>query len=203
MDRLLQLQFIEAINQLEGKEYLTSVIAFAGAPTVKGKKPASLLAFNNRGKNHLALWLRYGQEICRELDLQYFGLKNGDGNVLVLFYRKEMLEWHVNNKLSLRFLEKMGYSKAITLEQKLQMLKERFQNYCPHEVGVFLGIPVEDVIGFIMHKGKGYLMCRYWKVYRNPKRAELLFRDYDRARSSVASAVLHNVKNVTAATARN
>ncbi|OPY57797.1 MAG: hypothetical protein A4E55_01377 [Pelotomaculum sp. PtaU1.Bin035] len=180
---------------MEGKEYLTSVIAFQAAPTVKGKKPSSLMAFNNsRGKDYPALWKRYGQEICRELELQYFELKEGDGNVLVLFYRKAMLERYVSNKLSLQFLKSVGYGEAITLEQKLQVLKQRFIELCPHEVGIFLGIPIGDVEGFIRHKGKGCLMCRYWKVYSNPRRAELFFKDYDKARSSVAISVANNTQ---------
>lgn len=196
MDKELQLQFVKALHKLEGKEYIASLVAFGAAPTLKGKKPSSLLAFNNRGKNHLALWKRYGPEICKELELHYYELKNGDENMLVLFYRKAMLEWHVSNKRSLQFLRSLGYGRAETLEQKLQVLKQRFKEHCPHEVGIFLGIPLEDVIGFIKHKGKEYLMCRYWKVYWNPRRAELIFRDYDKARSSVAIAVLRKTKDI-------
>ncbi|MDD4238506.1 MAG: DUF3793 family protein [Desulfotomaculaceae bacterium] len=180
---------------MEGKEYMTFFIAFGAAPTVMGKKPSSLIAFNNKVKGNMLLWQRYGREICEELKLQYFVLKEGDGNVLVLFYRRAMLELFVNNERNLQFLRRMGYGEAVTLEQKLQMLKKRFKELCPHEVGIFLGIPVEDVEGFIKHKGKEYLMCRYWKVYRNPSRAEIIFRVYDTARSSIAMAVVGNTKN--------
>ena len=35
----------------------------------------------------------------------------------------------------------------------------------PHEIGVFLGYPLDDVKGFIKNEGKKYLMIGYWKVY--------------------------------------
>ncbi|MDD3895040.1 MAG: DUF3793 family protein [Syntrophomonadaceae bacterium] len=177
---------------MEGKEYMASLIAFGAAPTVMGMKPSSLMAFNSKAKGRMFLWQRYGREICEELKIQYLILKEGDENILVLFYRRAMLEFFVNKERSLQFLGRMGYGEAVTLEQKLQMLKKRFKELCPHEVGIFLGIPVEDVEGFIKHKGKECLMCRYWKVYRNPRRAEILFSVYDTARSSIAMAVVGN-----------
>jgi len=194
LDKELKLQFIEALNRMEGKEYIAAFIAFGAAPTLMGKKPSSLIAFNSKVKGHMFLWQRYGREVCEELKLQYLVLKEGDGNVLVLFYKSAMLELFVNTERSLQFLRRMGYGEAVTLEQKLHMLKKRFKELCPHEVGIFLGIPVEDVEGFIKHKGKECLTSRDWKVYRNPRRAEILFRVYDAARSSVARAVVGNSK---------
>ena len=47
----------------------------------------------------------------------------------------------------------------------------------PHEVGLFLGYPLDDVTGFIEQKGKNYKCCGIWKVYGNPtSRPRMLFR---------------------------
>ena len=35
----------------------------------------------------------------------------------------------------------------------------------PHEIGVFLGYPLEDVVGFIRHRGKCFTCCGCWKSY--------------------------------------
>ncbi|RYD01575.1 hypothetical protein N752_28790 [Desulforamulus aquiferis] len=134
------------------------------------------------------------KEISLKLNLQYFELKEGDGSLLVLFYRTKMLNWYVSNRRSLQVLANMGYEEAMSLEQKLQVLKTRFTELCPHEVGIFLGIPVEDVEGFIKHKGKACLMCRYWKVYSNPRRAQYMFNVYDTARNNVAIALVKQDK---------
>ena len=37
----------------------------------------------------------------------------------------------------------------------------------PHEIGVFLGYPLEDVLGFIENGGRNCLYCGCWKVYAN------------------------------------
>jgi len=190
VDRAQKFKYLECLNRLQGKDFLAATISFGAAPTIKGKKPSSLLTFTMWRKNLFTLWHCYKKELCRELNLEYFELKDGGEIVPVLFYRREMLERHVANKRNQAFLNSVGYQEAVTLDEKLQLLKNRFASTCTHEVGIFLGIPVEDVEGFMEHKGKQYLLSRYWKVYRNRERAELLFRIYDEARSNIASAVV-------------
>lgn len=193
MDKELKLKFVEALNRLEGKEYLASVIAFGAAPTVCGKKPSSLLAFNSGGKNLLALWRQYGKDVSDSFNVKCFILKEQQGSITVLLYREKMLDACIKAKHNKSFLQRMGYNDSDTLEQKLYQLKKRFEDMCPHEVGIFLGIPLEDVEGFIKHKGKACLMCRYWKVYQNVRRAELLFDLYDKARSNMAYEVVQAI----------
>ena len=50
----------------------------------------------------------------------------------------------------------------------------------PHEIGLFLGYPPEDVAGFIRHQGSHYKLCGKWKVYGDVERAKALFCEYDR-----------------------
>lgn len=35
----------------------------------------------------------------------------------------------------------------------------------PHEIGVFLGYPLGDVVGFIENRGKNFTCCGCWKSY--------------------------------------
>lgn len=191
MDKELRLRFAETLSKLEGKDYIEAMVAFAAAPTIHGKKPASLMSFNSYGKNTAVQWRKYGAEICESFQLEQFEMKNGKDCLMVLLYRKKLLEWYVSHRRNQTFLRKMGYGFADCLQQKLEILKQRFEKLCPHEVGVFLGMPVEDVEGFIEHKGKNCLLCRYWKVYGNPQRTEILFSAYDKARKSMAEFVVN------------
>lgn len=85
------------------------------------------------------------------------------------------------------FLADFGYSARISLQEKLRFLGERiswFYNQSqefPHETGVFLGYPLEDVKGFIRHGGKNYCEIGYWKVYSKAEQARETFRLYDEA----------------------
>lgn len=64
-------------------------------------------------------------------------------------------------------------------DETLETLKSRFQSGCPHEIGLFLGIPYDDVASFISHNGENYLFYGYWKVYSEPVKAKRLFADFD------------------------
>jgi hypothetical protein len=107
-----------------------------------------------------------------------------------------MLEKHIFSKKSREFLVSMGYDEFMTLEQSLHYLSMRFENMCPHEIGVFLGIPLMDVLGFIEHKGDKYLFCRYWKVYHNPQRARSMFQQFDRAKINVMNSIFSTKESV-------
>ncbi|MDR2245683.1 MAG: DUF3793 family protein [Treponema sp.] len=68
----------------------------------------------------------------------------------------------------------------------LDRLKEQFTSgQFPHEVGIFLGYPVDDVLGFVEHNGQNYKLCGYWKVYGDVELAKACFRQYDECRECI------------------
>ena len=70
------------------------------------------------------------------------------------------------------------------LSTRLRMGKE-----FPHEIGLFLGYPPEDVLGFQRYRGQNCKLCGYWKVYSDVDRARVLFRLYDRCREVLCRRV--------------
>ena len=66
--------------------------------------------------------------------------------------------------------------------QKLSRLRRCFQQDCCHEIGLFLGIPLEDVVGFIKCRGKDPICCGCWKVYHQPAQAQKLFSLFAQAK---------------------
>ena len=52
----------------------------------------------------------------------------------------------------------------------------------PHEIGVFLDYPLEDVIGFIRNRGSGFCCLGCWKAYSNAEAAEKTFALYRKCR---------------------
>ena len=55
----------------------------------------------------------------------------------------------------------------------------------PHEIGLLLGYPIEDVVGFIEQKGKNYLYSGYWKVYGEVEKKKEIFRQYEEAKEEL------------------
>ena len=184
--------FINLLNKLPDEDYLLSLIAYGTAPTIREEKPSSLMTFTRAGRNLYDLWDNFGSRVCKRLSLEYIALRDTKDSVRVLFYKTRLLEECLNKRSNREFLNKMGYSSTITLEECMNKLRERFECVCPHEIGIFLGIPLEDVIGFINHKGENCLLCRYWKVYHAPERALTLFSVFDKARQDIRDAITNN-----------
>ncbi|HBI64164.1 MAG TPA: DUF3793 domain-containing protein [Clostridiales bacterium] len=75
------------------------------------------------------------------------------------------------------FLRKNGYDLSGGGEAAVCQLSRRLcmQQDFPHEIGVFLGYPLRDVIGFIRNKGKNYTCCGHWKCYGDAEEAQRRF----------------------------
>lgn len=194
LNRELQIEFASIMSHLSGKDYVTSRIAFGAAPTLLGSKPSTILTFKHQQKNTFTIWNRYKKEICHELGLEFYELIERPESITVLFYRKDSLENYLKEDKNQSYLEKLGYKKGFSFDDKLKQLKKRYATTCPHEMGIFLGIPVEDVCGFIMHQGKNCLLCRYWKVYHDLHNAQKQFESFDCARRLVIRQVIEKYR---------
>lgn len=100
-----------------------------------------------------------------------------------LLYRGKRLQSRLLSKEIQKFLKDYGYH-SYQLEDALERLTCRMGRYkegkagFPHEMGIFLGYPLEDVKGFICHRGQNYLYSGYWKVYGDVEAAKQIFRQY-------------------------
>lgn len=184
------LQLASIVDKLQDREYLISTIAYSAAPTVEGQKPSTIINLTKNKRNLLQLWHRHKAEVVERLGVNAFEIRQNYECIQVLIYKPELLEKYLRKKSSASFLNSYGYHKEMELEEYLEQLKHRYSCGCPHELGIFLGYPVKDVIGFIENRGKGCLLCRYWKVYHNPRRATCIFDAYDKAKSKVAGEIL-------------
>lgn len=87
-------------------------------------------------------------------------------------------------------LETAGYFRGNTVEEDLERLSQRLcrsEGVFPHEIGLFLGYPPEDVTGFVRHRGQNFKFCGHWKVYSNEQKARRIFECYDRCRCAVCN----------------
>jgi len=95
-------------------------------------------------------------------------------------YREEWLRF-ILGKISVQnFLKKSGYQMKKTVDGFLRQLSNRLclEHDFPHEIGIFLGYPLEDVVGFIENQGKNYTCSGYWKTYGDPQEAKRRFDSY-------------------------
>ena len=102
------------------------------------------------------------------------------GASLIYLYRKTELLRLLAEPAVLNFLKGSGYETEGGGDQLLRQLSRRLclEEEFPHEIGVFLGYPLEDVEGFIRHRGRNFSLCGYWKVYGDPEEAQIKFERY-------------------------
>ena len=110
---------------------------------------------------------------------RFFLRENGD-RAVVLIYREESLAKILFESEISAFLAGYGY-RYRSVEGALATLRSRMtKNEFPHEIGVFLGYPLADVMGFIENPHGGFKLCGYWKVYENEGKAAETFARFRR-----------------------
>ena len=73
-----------------------------------------------------------------------------------------------------------GFSRAIWLENaNRQTFKGGESGEFPHEVGLFLSHPPENVKGFIAHRANDFKYAGLWKVYGDEQAARNIFEKYE------------------------
>jgi hypothetical protein len=192
MPNNLYIKFFNRIKNMEDEEYLISIIKYHGAPALSGIKPAFLISFDSGRRCLYRLWERYKVLIVNKINMNYLEIINSGSRALVLFYRSDKLEKTLLESENLEYLVSLGYAKDMTLNGFLELLKSRFGLLFPHEVGIFLGIPVEDVDGFVKNSGRGFIMNGYWKVYGRPELAMDTFKKYDDARVEMINSIINH-----------
>lgn len=99
-------------------------------------------------------------------------LRLRQGRVLMYLYRPDALAAILGRSDVHGFLRSFGYA-DFRPDAALSTLRRRLarQGGFPHEIGVFLGYPLSDVTGFILHQGRDALCSGCWKCYADPDSA--------------------------------
>ena len=163
---------------------LDQALVAHGALTLAGLKPASLFRFlPGEGGDFVGRFLACRALLdSRGLELTILQGCRRRGEYLLCLYRRRDLARVLERPEHRRFLRDMGYAPWTGARDCLRQLAARL---ClgpdvPHEVGVFLGYPLEDVEGFIANGGRSCTCCGCWKCYGDPEAARRRFARYRR-----------------------
>lgn len=161
-------------------------MALQCAPVITGVKISNLLNIKLSGYRQIA-------DIMKDSDIEMYTLGATKGRVNVFMYNKEKLGEYLERPDVRRLLSELGYE-GRELPDILAAFRVRYQKYLknrygtlenrewfPHEMGLLLGYPPEDVEGFILHGGKDFICSGYWKVYENASAKKKLFASFERA----------------------
>ncbi|MCC8127246.1 MAG: DUF3793 family protein [Clostridiales bacterium] len=163
-------------------------VASQCAPVLKDLKVSNLISVRPGEWRQLRQHLHPCRILCAPL-------YQGENRDVLLLYRDTRMKNLLSDPKICRFLQKYGYT-SFNIAAVLRRLRHRYSQYAggngefPHELGVLLDYPVEDVESYILNRGENSLMTRYWKVYHNLPKAEQIFRAYDAAKEQAMAEII-------------
>ena len=166
-----------------GKRFLLSLmLAQHCAPLIMYDKISNIITIQKEDFSGI-------KEILRGTDIRYHILKSSGSKLILFLYRSSDFEDYLSRDDIREFLFECGYDKDSDALGFLYKLAKRIFFYqngekvsFPHEIGVFLGYPLCDVIGFMENGGNNWLLSSYWKVYDNAEDTAALFDRFERDR---------------------
>jgi hypothetical protein len=148
------------------------------APTLAGLKTGSLFSCAADNKD-LGLGINEMDAMLSTKGVRVCLLSINACRALVYVYRPERLEGDLNRPEARALLCENGYT-INGVDGIIAQLSERIGNKCefPHEIGLFLSYPIDDIRAFIANKGKNCLCTGCWKVYCNEGEALKTFQRF-------------------------
>ena len=158
-------------------------LALQCAPVISGIKISNLLTIPAKSLRELSA-------VLKKTELSFRILYPGRERLVILIYRETELKEYLEREEVMAFIDKCGYetsdiSKIFPVFVKRYMRYMELKQDFPHELGLFLGYPIEDVEGFIKENGKNYLYSGYWKVYKDAELKIRLFKNYEKVQTEI------------------
>lgn len=149
------------------------------SPTLAGLKTGSLFTCPLEGQQAMHRCLRCWNHALAPKGLRVMPLRWQNGRALVYLYRPARLARDLQCPEARALLAPRGYcceDPTRCLGRLMQRLRE--QGEFPHEIGLFLSYPPEDVAGFIANNARRCKCAGLWKVYGDEKKARRMFHAY-------------------------
>lgn len=151
------------------------------APTLAGIKTGTLFPYRFSSRERLAEEIRAYNRCFVPKGLCLIPLRYMEKSALLYLYRPAELKQDLRDGLARELLTAAGYrcdSCGACILRLIQRFRESGE--FPHEIGLFLSYPPEDVKGFIENGAVNYKCAGLWKVYGDEQRAQSLFDKFRR-----------------------
>ena len=146
------------------------------ALTLAGLKTGNMFAVSIEPGQDICDELRRLNRLLREKGIRVVLLRKTDKKALLYLYRPDYLERDLGRPEARRILEEKGYCCDSTGNCIVQLIRHMAEDdVFPHEVGLFLGYPPEDVQCFMKDSRHGVKCTGCWKAYGNEEEARKTF----------------------------
>ena len=153
------------------------------AHTLAGVKSAGLFRFSPKEPEQFARQFKTWRASLGRRGISLLVLKRcrRTGSYLLYLYRESALAGELADPQVRAYLAEQGYHAGGSCRDLLRQLAGRlcFQEGFPHEIGLFLSYPPEDVLGFICNRACNHKCVGCWKVYGDEQTAKNIFEKYE------------------------
>lgn len=151
------------------------------SPTLAGLKTGNLFLVDFDTKEELQKDIRSLNKRLKEKGLRIIPVRYRKNKALMYLYRMSQLKKDLQDMEAGRLLKELGYT-TNSPERCIGKLISRVRDASefPHEIGLFLGYPPEDVRGFIENKADNYKLVGTWKVYGDEDLARKKFGQFQK-----------------------
>lgn len=151
------------------------------APTLAGLKTGSLFTCPCEDRQAVTDAIRRFNARLRCKGLQALALRFSHRRALIYVYRPHRLQADFSAGQASRLLTELGYQPESCRRCVGRLIRKlRSGGEFPHEIGLFLGYPPEDVQGFMEHHAAGSKCTGCWRVYGDPEAAQKRFAQYEK-----------------------
>ena len=153
------------------------------APTLASLKTGNLFSTSYSSMEELEKNISNWNDYLTRKGITLCRLKYTNNTALIYVFRQSALKKDLCKPEIFNYLLNYGYNPS-NLTETLHNLEVRLNSSddFPHEIGLFLSYPLEDVQGCICNKGKNCSHCGYWKVYGDKAQCIKTFQRYDKCR---------------------
>ena len=151
------------------------------SPTMAGLKTGSLFACPVEDRAELAGSMRRLNATLVPRGLRMVPVKYTENKALMYMYRPDRLQQDLKDETAGRILAQKGYPLDNTSHCVAELARRlNYGSEFPHEIGLFLGYPSEDVYGFIKEGSGNAKYVGTWRVYGDEQTAIRRFRQFEK-----------------------
>lgn len=160
------------------------------SPTLAGLKTGNMFTYRFESDEDRKENIRRLNRMLSRKGIRVIPLRENHNNRTLLYvFRPSRLDKDLKNSQARCILETMGYDCKGSGKCIAELVKRlKFSEEFPHEIGLFLGYPPEDVEGFITDSA-GCKCCGCWKVYGDREKAERTFEKYKKCTEICCSLI--------------
>jgi hypothetical protein len=167
------------------------------SPTLAGLKSANIVNYASTDMDTLYDQLAQCRKMLNPKGVSIRLIKTTDTKALIYVYRRDRVQDDLRKDNVLNFLSDYGYE-TDQVDHCIERLISRMsvQTDFPHEIGLFLSYPLDDVKGFIEHKGQNCRCVGCWKVYCNECEARKTFARFDKCKNVYCDLFCRGLRNL-------